>query len=112
MVNSVENGAVSIPKSSPVPFVGQCTFPGCKSFPYGIIGNETAKWVDYTLDYIAKKGNFERTEANMPNVLFDRNPLKLFNETKLVGMPTIVLFCTDKVLVPFLNQLIDCTDST
>jgi hypothetical protein len=112
VVNSVENGAVSIPKSSPVPFVQQCTFPGCKSFPYGIIGKKTSVWVDYTLKYIAKKGGFEQNEANMPNVLFNTDPLKLFTETKLKGMPTIVLFCTDKVKIPIYNKTVDCTDST
>ncbi len=101
VVNSVENGAVSIPKSSPVPFVQQCTFPGCKSFPYGIIGtNKTSVWIDYTLKYIAKKGGFEQNEANMPNVLLNEDPLKLFKGTKLEGMPAIVLFCNDKVKIP------------
>lgn len=115
-MNSVENGSVTIPKSQPLSHVKLCDFPECHSFPYGIIGTGTGdkgKWVDYTLDFIAKKGGFERNAQNMPNYLTDVDPLKLFTEeAKIKGTPALVLFCTDKIKVPVMNVTVDCDDST
>lgn len=100
--NYVANENELNPPIMHAPLLPKCLGIDCTTFGYGIIGSNT-EWIDYVLEYVAKRNNMNRTtDFKMIHQGLDSAPY--FDYLNQNPNKTMIgaLFCTvDEIVLPF-----------